>query len=202
VKQTVQKSSDRQRAIAARGVAQRKKLAVAFLLFFVMAILWVRVFVGKGGPKTASAITDINTIGTAAESAALKVVYTELPVISKRHDVLANDFFTSRDFRGFRKQGESALDSDVNMSGAGDLQLSGDLAAAAEELELTAIVNDKKPQAFIGDRLLEKNQSFRFVFRGQAYDFKVVNILENRVELECNGVIITKKIPEILFKNE
>jgi hypothetical protein len=88
------------------------------------------------------------------------------------------------------------------MSGAGDLQLSGDLAAAAEELELTAIVNDKKPQAFIGDRLLEKNQSFRFVFRGQAYDFKVVNILENRVELECNGVIITKKIPEILFKNE
>jgi hypothetical protein len=166
-----------------------------------MAVLWMRILVGKGGPKTVLAIPDINAV-VAAKSAVLKVIYTELPVISQRHDVLANDFFTARDFKGFRKQGESALDNEVNMSGAGNLQLSDGLAAAVEELELIAIVNDKKPQAFIGDRLLEKGQSFRFVFRGQAYDFKVVNILENRVELECNGIIITKKIPELLFKNE
>ena len=202
MKQTAQKSNVRQRAAAAKIAAQRKKLTVAFFLFFVMAVLWMRILVGKGGPKTASAIPDINAVDIAAKSAVLKVIYTELPVISQRHDVLANDFFTARDFKGFRKQGEFALDSDVNMSGAGNLQLSDGLAAAVEELELIAIVNDKKPQAFIGDRLLEKGQSFRFVFRGQAYDFKVVNILENRVELECNGIIITKKIPELLFKNE
>ena len=36
------------------------------------------------------------------------------------------------------------------------------------------------------------------MFRGQVYNFKVVNILENKVELECNGAIITKKIPDII----
>jgi len=197
VKQTAQKSNVRQRAAAAKIAAQRKKLTVAFFLFFVMAVLWMRILVGKGGPKTASAIPDINAV-VAAKSAVLKVIYTELPVISQRHDVLANDFFTARDFKGFRKQGEFALDNEVNMSGAGNLQLSDGLAAAAEELELIAIVNDKKPQAFIGDKLLEKGQSLQFVFRGQVYNFKVVNILENKVELECNGAIITKKIPDII----
>jgi hypothetical protein len=202
VKQTAQKSSNGRRAAAARSAAGRKKFAVALLLFFVMAVLWVRAFVGRGGPKTASAIGDINAVETADESAALKVIYTELPVDACRRDVLANDFFTARDFKEFGKQGESAQDSEVSMSGAENPQLSGDLAAAVEELELIAIVNDKKPQAFIGDKLLEKGQSLRFVFRDQAYDFKVVNILEDRVELECNGVIITKKIPELLFKTE
>ena len=49
---------------------------------------------------------------------------------------------------------------------------------------------------------LKRARGFRFAFGGQVYDFKVVNILEDRVELECNGVIITKKIPESFFKTE
>jgi len=202
VKQTVQKGSDRQKAAAANIAVQRRKLAVAGILFFVMAVLWVKVFVSKSGPKAAQAVGDANTAGVIAAAAA-KVIYTELPVVAGRHDVLANDFFSALDFRGFRKQGETAAASEVSMSSSPDQRLSGDLAAAVEELELTAIVNDKKkPQAFIGDRLLEKGQSFRFMFHDQTYVFKVVNILENGVELECNGITITKKIPELLFKTE
>lgn len=194
---TAHRGNDRQKAAAVRSAAQRKKLAIAILLLLVMAVLWMRVFAGKGGPNTASAIPDINAVNAIAEPAALKVVYIELPVIAQRHDILANDFFAAGDFKGFTRQGEAVLNSEVDMSGA-DRKLSGDLAAA-EELELIAIVNDKKPQAFIEDRLLEKGQSFRFVFHGQPYDFRVVNILEDRVELECNGIIVTKKIPESFF---
>jgi hypothetical protein len=193
MKQTVQKSNNRQKTAAVKSTAQQKKLLIAVGLLFVMAVLWMRVFMNKGGPKTAVAITEAIAAGTAAESAAPKIEYIELPVIAGRHNVLSYDFFAA-----------SKLDNEVNMSGAADQQLSGDLAAAAEQLELTAIVNDKKPQVFfnIGDRLFEKGQSFKFMFRGQAYVFKVVNILDNKVELECNGVTITKKIPDILLKTE
>jgi hypothetical protein len=87
------------------------------------------------------------------------------------------------------------------MSDAAGQKAAGDSTTAAEQLELTAIVNGKKPQAFIGGTLLEKGQSFKFMFRGQAYIFKVVNILADRVELECNGVTITKKIPDLLSQD-
>jgi hypothetical protein len=198
MKQTAQKITDRHRAAAAKSVAGRKKLAIALLLFSVLAVLWVRLFAGRGGPKTASATADISAVGAGGESAGLKVIYTELPADACRHNVLANDIFAARDFKGFRKQGESTSDGQMSMPDTENPQLSGDLAAAVKELELIAIVNDKKPQAFIADKLLEKGQSLRFVFRGQVYDFKVVNILENKVELEYNGIIITKKIPEVL----
>jgi len=198
MKQMTQKITDRRRAAAAKSVAGRKKLAIALLLFSVMAVLWVRLFVGRGGPKTASATAGISAAGAGGESASLKVIYTELPADACRHGVLANDIFASRDFKGFRKQGGSVSNGEPDMSDSENPQLSGDLAGAAQELELIAIVNDKKPQAFIGDKLLEKGQSLQFVFRGQVYNFKVVNILENKVELECNGAIITKKIPDII----
>jgi hypothetical protein len=200
VKQTVNKSNDRQRAVVTNSTARRKKLIVAFLLFFVMAVLWIRAFVWKGKPESASAALEANSVNTAAEPAALKVVYTELPVIGQRHDILANDFFSARNFKGFRKQGKSAPDSEVDMSGVPDRQSSRDLEAAAEEMELIAIVNDKRPQVFIEDKLLEKGQSFKFVFYGEVYEFKVINIMEDGVELECDGVIVTKKIPESFLK--
>lgn len=145
---------------------------------------------------------DVNAVKTAAESAVPEVIYVDLPVIASRQGVLANDFFDAGNFRGFRKRGESASGGEADMSGAGNPRLSGGPTAAAAELELIAIVNGKKPQAFIGDKHFEKGQGFRFAFGGQVYNFKVVNILEDRVELECNGVIITKKIPESSYKAE
>ncbi|MGA2915081.1 MAG: hypothetical protein ABSE89_03550 [Sedimentisphaerales bacterium] len=207
MKQMPQKSVDRpagsrQRVAAeARKTSQRKKLAIAFVLFFMMAVLWVRIFVIKGGPKTASAAPDVNLIGAGAGSAVSEIVYTDLPVIAGREDVLADDLFAARNFKGFKKVGESTAEGESDTADANE-QLSGDLAAAVAQMELTAIVNDKKPQAFIEDNLLEVGQGFKFVYHGRVYNFKVVKILEDRVELECNGTIVTKKIPESLFKAE
>ncbi len=199
MKQTSLKGAERQKAVtAARKASQQKKLVMVFGLFAVMAILWIKFFIGKDGPKTADAASDVNTISDSVTPAVQEAVYIDLPVIAGRQDVLANDLFAARNFKGFRKQGESAMDSEADANE----QLSGDLAAAAEELELVAIVNGKNPQAFIEDKLLEKGQSFRFVFHNQVYNFKVVNILGDKVELECNGIIITKKIPEASFRTE
>jgi hypothetical protein len=196
MKQTPQKTNDRHRVATTKTMVRRRKLTMIVLLFFIMTVLLIRVFAGKGGPAPAAAIFDGNAVRAAAESASQEVVYTELPVVAYRHNVLANDFFAAGDFKRFKRQGESTLDSQADTSVVSDRQHSSGLSAAVEKLELTAIVKDKKPQAFIEDKLFEKNQSFRFVFDGQIYDFKVINIFEDKVELECNGVIITKKIPE------
>jgi hypothetical protein len=202
VKQAITKSNDRHRAAAVHIAGRRKKLMITFLLLFVMAVLWVRVLVHKNKPQEASAISAGNTAGAIAGSTEPEIVYVELPVIADRHNVLVCDFFAAGDFKGFRKQGEYTSNSEADTSVISSQQLSDGLAVAAEKLELIAIVNGKKPQVFIEDKLLEKGQSLKFAFGGQIYEFKVVNILEDRVELECNGTIVTKKIPESVFKTE
>ncbi|MGB8227088.1 MAG: hypothetical protein WCE45_09555 [Sedimentisphaerales bacterium] len=202
MKQTAPKSNDRHRAAIAQIARRRKKLLIVFLLFFVMAVLWVRVLVSKNRPQQALAISAGNAADAAAGSTEPEIVYVELPVIADRHNVLACDFFAAGDFKGFRKQGEYASNSGTDTSVMSSKQLSDGMAAAAEKLELIAIVNGKKPQVFIEDKLLEKGQSLKFVFGDQIYEFKVVNILGDRVELECNGIIVTKKIPESVLKTE
>jgi hypothetical protein len=132
----------------------------------------------------------------------LKVVYAELPVISQRHDVLGNDFFSARNLSEFRKRGESIKISEVDLTDVSDGQGLDGLEAAAKEMELFAIVNDTKPQVFIEDKLLEEGQSLKFESYGKVYEFKVINIMENGVELECNGITITKKIPEPFLQAE
>lgn len=200
MKPTTQKITDRQKFAAAKTAAGHKKLAVAAILLAVMAVLWVRLFVAKRVPKTAMAAADVNIVGVTSESTTPKLVYTDLPTDACRHNALANDIFSARDFKGFRRQGQSAEESEMSESDAKNPRLSGDLAAAMKEVELIAIVNDKKPQAFfnVTDTLLEKGQSFKFTFRDQVYDFNVVNIQENKVELECSGIVVTKKIPDFL----
>ncbi len=195
-------AGSRQRVAAqARKSSQQKKLAIVFLLFFVMAVLWVRMFVLKGTPKTAKADPNVRTAAAPAiPEVKEEIVYTELPVVEGRQDVIANDLFSARNYKGFIKIGETTAENEPDA--ANENNLGGELAAAVAQMELSAIVKDKKPQAFIEDNLVEPGQSFKFVFHDKVYNFKVVNILEDRVELECNGTIVVKKIPESVFKEE
>jgi hypothetical protein len=167
-----------------------------------MAVLWARAFTGKSKPQAASAASDAGLVNLAAGPAESKIIYTELPVISQRHDVLGNDFFSAENFKDFRKNGESGRDGEVNVPDLPDGQHSSDPEAAAEEMELIAIVEDSRPQVFIEDKLLEEGQSLAFVFYGRVYEFKVINIKKDRVELECSGVVVTKKIPESFLQTD
>jgi len=192
VRPAPQKNVDRKRAVAAKNTAQRKKLIFAAALLAVMGILWLRLFMGKGKPQAALAVSQANVLAAAsAVSAGNGVVFVDLPVVPERHNILANDFFDAKLFKEFG----SATSSEMTQPG-NDSQNISSASAAVNAMELVAIVNDKKPQAFIEDKLLEEGQSFRFVFHEQNYEFKVVKIYNNKVELECNGAIITKRIPE------
>lgn len=189
-----QKNVDRKRAVVVKNSSQRKKLILAIALLAVMGVLWLRLFVSKGKPQAASAVmpTDISA-DVSVSPAGNNIVFVDLPVVPERHNVLANDFFDAKLFKEF---------------GTGDLGAAGEIiesnrdsrdtaaGAAVDAMELVAIVNDTKPQAFIEDKLLEEGQSFRFVFHDQNYQFKVVKIHNSKVELECNGAIIIKRIPE------
>jgi hypothetical protein len=193
VRQIPQKAVERKKAAAAKMALQRKKVVIAMVLLAVMAVLWMKLFVGKLAPKAAKAVVNADSVN--AIPAASKMFYIELPFVPQRHTVLANDFFDARLFKEFGADASGV----TKMPSKSDSQSSGGATAAVEAMELIAIVNGKKPQAFIEDKLLEEGQSFKFVFHDENYIFKVVKIYENKVELECNGVIVTKKIPESLF---
>lgn len=191
-----QKTVDRKRAVAVKNSAQRKKLIAALVLLAVMGFLWIRLFTGKGKPEAALAVvaTNVSAASASASSVGDSVVFVDLPVVPERHNVLANDFFDAKLFKEF-STGDSGAAGEKNDPGSDSQNMSA-AAAAVDAMELVAIVNDKKPQAFIEDKLLEEGQSFRFVFHDQNYEFKVVKIHNSKVELECNGAIIIKSIPE------
>lgn len=197
MKQPVHTNIDRQKATAARNTAQRKKLIVALLLLVVMAVLWIRLLAGKNKPAAASASVAGASSQLLPQAQSQKMEYIELPYTPQRHNMLANDFFTTKNFKRFKKQDPYGKNNQqINLAETTDEKFDSPAAAAAASLRLIAIVNDKKPQAFIENRLFEKGQSFRFKFDGQVYRFKVTDILADRVELDCNGIIITKKIPQ------
>ena len=192
MKQTSRHGIDRQKAAATKLAAQRKKVAIAVGLIVVMAVLWGRIFVGKAKPKSAVAAADNTLMQTTSEPGP---VFTELLFIQGRHDVLANDVFSANGFKGFALKGQSLLGNDMDITADTNAQSSG-VIAAAEQMELIAIVDGEKPQVYIEDKLLEVGQSFKFLLHERVYVFKVVNIYQTKVELECNGIIVTKKIPD------
>jgi hypothetical protein len=197
MKQPAPKNIDRQKITAVRIAIQRKKLIAALVLVVIMAALWIKILGNKSRPAavSAAAVAEANTV--LAQTQNPKTEYIELPYVSQRHNAIIKDCFMPENFGQFKKQDSyAAQEEQLNITDTTGSQLNASVAAAARQLELSAIVNDKTPQVFIGDKLFEKGQSFRFIFRGQTYRFKVLDILEDRVELDCNGIIITKKIPQ------
>jgi hypothetical protein len=202
MKLPVNKNVDRQRATATRNAAQRKKVIAAMLLLAVMAVLWVRVLIGKGKPTpvAAAVVTSQNNISVPTQSG--EVEYIKLPHIPKRHDKISNDSFSAGNFSRFKKQGDTTNDEQFSQADANDERLDSPATSAAAALELVAIVNDKTPQAYIGDMLLEKGQSFNFTYHGEIYRFKILNITADKVELDSNGIIFTKRIPQPFLGTE
>jgi hypothetical protein len=197
MKQPVNKNIDRQKATAARNAIQRKKLIAAMILLTIMAVLWARMFIGKSKPASASASILVNPKVVSSPIPSGEVEYIKLPHIPQRHDAITNDFFSADNFSRFNRQEEVKADKQLNPSAATEKQFDSPAQAAAASLELIAIVTDsKKPQAYIGEWLLETGQSFDYTFHEKIYRFKVSKITADKVELDCNGIIITKRIPQ------
>ena len=185
----------RQRAKATEQKAKQKKLVFAVCLLALMGVLWVRVFAKK---KPANAVA--STAYSYQQTVEVKtggITYRHLPYVAGRHDAMVRDMFSSRDWKGFTRPGQSDDYASTELGyGVNDSGIAAEIVAAAKDLELIAIVTDNGYQAFIENHLLSKGQSFNFKFNGQKYKFVVINIHEDRVELNCKGVTVTKKMPQ------
>ncbi|MDD5010870.1 MAG: hypothetical protein PHQ00_01975 [Phycisphaerae bacterium] len=186
--------SDRQRTATARNTTHRKKLIAASILLAIMIAMWARVLSGKKRPAAVSAApAAAQSIAAAVQDEGVE--YIQLPHISGRHDLIVNDVFSAENFRRFVKPGQYSADTGLYRT-EGTAGTDSPAELAAEALKLDAIISGKRPQAFIENKLFGEGQSFRFMFREQVYNFKVLKIFEDRIELDCNGIIITKKIPQ------
>ncbi|MBN1788325.1 MAG: hypothetical protein JW806_08015 [Sedimentisphaerales bacterium] len=202
MKQVTGKNNQRRRDEVLRNTTHRRKVVIALVLSVVMVALWVKVFVNRARPQSVAAAVDPGLLSDVVETGGLRVVYTELPFVSPRHKVLGNDFFSADNFSRFRKRGESKEVGETDLTDVSDSQHSDGLQVAAKDMKLLAIVNDERAQVFIEGKLLEEGQSFEFNSFGKIYEFKVVKIMDNGVELECDGVTVTKKIPEPFMQAE
>lgn len=181
------------RTVSRRSGGDKKKAIVAFGLLLVMAFMWIKVFSGKKNVQSAKAASQQEQI---QEQPKFEISYITMPNISGRNDNLSRDIFDSDQWSGFKVKGGSkrvATGFDVKQDGNGS-QIAKTVKRVAEGLRLEAILGGDLPQAFINNNLLSAGQHLVVPYKGRPYEFEVVSINENEVELKCFDVVVTKKI--------
>jgi putative NIF3 family GTP cyclohydrolase 1 type 2 len=179
MKETITNSWQNVGSLMGRLTAQKKKIAVAVFLIFVMGFMWLKVLL-KVPNSVAADVVD----GTVRQSQS-KLIYVPLPVVPKRNDTLIRDFFTIGD--GFIK--DKAV---VNVvSSPENEELTRRIAA---KLKLEAIVLGESPQAFINDVLVSQGDKFVVEEADRKYEFVVVKIGQDTVFIRCQSAEITLKL--------
>ncbi|MHC4644395.1 MAG: hypothetical protein ACYTBJ_02755 [Planctomycetota bacterium] len=174
--------------------SERKKTVTAVCLIAVMAFMWARVLGGKT-PKGAEASLIMPGMVDDQPDLQVKVSYTDLPKVEGRNDRLARDFFASNGWRRFAAGGEDKDPATVNVVSSGDNEEL--IKRVAQKLNLSAIVLDESPQAFINDKLLLVGDKLIIKEGVDAYEFEVVGIQENVVFMRCKEAEITLRIPAV-----
>jgi len=181
--------------------AANKKKVLAVCLLVIMAVLWVRVFAGKKSPGTVVAGSAAMGYSALVQADSGEMAYKDLPFIQGRHDVLAKNIFASKSWRGFKSSSHTGGygSAEIGIDNNADSEQALQIASAVKDIELVAIVSGQQYQAFMEDKLLAKGDSFNYEFQGKTHKFTVVDIYKNKVELECNGVVVFKKMPQQPF---
>ena len=187
-------NNDINKAVPRRaGGGDKKKAIVAFGLILVMAFMWVKVLSGKKNVQAANAAPQQTQAKDAGE---FEISYIQLSNVDGRNDILTRDVFDSGQWVGFKTKGGNeyvATGFDTKYSGDQN-QMAGTIKRVAEELKLEAILGGDLPQAFINNKLLSVGQTLTVPHNDRPYEFEVVRINENEVELKCFDLIVTKKI--------
>lgn len=177
--------------IAGKMTAEKKKAAIALALILVMAALWIKNIVKKDSIQDAQALAMAQQQSDVPKEVSFS--YVLLPKIEGRHDALTKDIFVPNKWKGFRREGDMGNDWTAQTLVGGDEGSSG-IERVVKEMELGAIVTGTERRAFIEGKMLGVGQEFTFNYKRQAYEFKIIEIYDNKVELQCNGAIVVKKI--------
>lgn len=174
------------------GGGNKKKAIVAAGLLLVMAFMWIKVFSGKKNVQAAKAASQQEQT---QEQPEFEISYITMPNISGRNDNLSRDIFDCDQWSGFKVKGGKRVGTgfDIKQDGNGS-QMAKTVKRVAEGLRLEAILGGDLPQAFINSKLLSVGQRLVIPYKGQPYEFEVIRISENEVELRCYDLIVTKKI--------
>ncbi len=172
----------------------RKRATLAAGLVAVMSIMWGRVLLGHKPPAAAATEKPAATQPTAARKASAQVTYLELPVVPGRHDTIARDFFTGRDWNGFSKNAGVKTGTDTEGVRA-NTDRTSDVEKMAKKLNLQAVVpTGERPEALINDQLVHVGDTFPFQEGAALYVFEVKQIGEDSVLVECSGQTATLKM--------
>ncbi len=178
---------------------QKKKVILAICLVSVMVFMWGKVlFSKKPSPASVDAAiaagADIESTSQSQEKT--KISYIELPVVEGRHDVLKTDFFDTKGWKGFDAIDDIDKSNGIKVITSGDDVESERILEVMRDVHLEAIALGENPQAFISDKLVSVGEVLRQKHNDDVYELKVVAIFENKIELECNGVVISLQIAQ------
>ena len=189
-------NSNAQKATAAGMTAEKKKAAIALALVVLMVTLWVKNIMQKNAVQEAQALSLAQQSSTTPKEA--KFSYLSLPQEQNRHNVLTRDIFAANRWKGFRYEGQGWGD---NFSG-GDEQGVDGIEQVVKEIDFGAIVIGAERKAFIEGNMLRVGQEFTFKYKHQSYEFKVLEIYDDKVELQCDDAVVIKKIEQPLFGDD
>jgi len=193
MKQNMKDSTNGASKLLGRMASEKKKSMIALGLIAVMVFMWAKVFF-KSQPQSAQALFTTEQL-KGQTNTKLEILFTELPDVSGRNDVITRDFFDSGGWQGFIDgKGENLVDIEkMNL----DSEVSEALAIRiGEKLKLEAIGMGDNPQAFINGKLLSVGDKLLVSDIGIPCECEVVEIEENRVFVKCGEVQITLKLTQ------
>lgn len=190
-------NSNAQKATATGMTAEKKKAVIALGLMVLMATLWLKNIMKKNAIQEAQALSLAQQNKNVPKE--IKFSYIALPQDPNRHSALTRDIFAANGWKGFRRQGQGWGD---RFSGS-DNQGNGGIEQIIKEIEFGAIVvGTKERRAFIEGNMLRAGQKFTFKYKHQSYEFKVLKIYDDKVELQYDDTVVIKKIEQSRFEND
>ncbi|NIA16942.1 MAG: hypothetical protein GWO86_01210 [Planctomycetes bacterium] len=185
-----------QKATAAGTAAEKKKAVIAIGLLVLMATLWLKNIMKKNAIQEAQALSLAQQSRDVPKEA--KFSYIALPQDKDRHSSLRRDIFAANMWKGFRREGQSWADG---FSG-GDNQGSDGIEQVVKNIEFGAVVaGTKGRRAFIEGNMLSAGAEFTFKYKHQSYEFRVLKIYDDKVELQYDEAVLIKKIEQPWFED-
>jgi len=177
-----------------------KKTVLALALVLVMAVMWIRVLVGHR-PASAAAATSSPKVAAGAqrEPARGRARMVELPSVPGRNDCIHRDCFNVQEWAPVRQSAAApgtSTDAEVPVvSPNHDQEV---VHQVAQTLRLEAVsLRSENPQAFLNDRLLGVGDTLTVEYGSACLEFEVLQIKEDAVLVECNGIQLALKLAQV-----
>jgi len=176
-----------------------KKTVLAGALVLVMAVMWIRVLIGhKPGAAAAAGAPQAAPVAQNGPARS-KTKMVELPRVPGRNDSIARDCFNVQEWAPVRQSAAAPnTDTDPEIPVVSPNHDEEVVRQVAQTLRLEAVsLRSENPQAFLNDRLLAVGDTLTVEQGSACLEFEVLQINENAVLMECNGIQLALKLAPV-----